>query len=172
MARCSKSPVENALASSATLCLAGFPRRNPVLYALLALLLASAALNALGRGYIAGADYALHAVRYRFYASAVLAVTYLCWAEWVAARGAHDAWQTPLGQRFLAASLAGALVFSSASYGLYTPKAVEVSEQLHGGLRYWRSTGRGLRHPDAKHAGAILERAIEEGLYLPHPRSF
>ena len=44
---------------------------------ILLLVVASGLLNALGREFIAGADYALGAVRYRFYGSAAIALAYL-----------------------------------------------------------------------------------------------
>ena len=158
------------LGSTAALGFLGFPKRNPVLYAALLLLTASAGLNALGRAYISGADYALASTRYRFYSSAMLAVTYLCWAEWIATREARRERRGQpgrVGSVFLALSLAAGLAFSSLSYGFYLPKALETSKKLRGGLLHWSATGRGLMHPDVRHAGAILERAIEQGLYAP-----
>ncbi len=158
------------LCSVAALWRVGFPKQNPVLYSLLLLLVASAGLNALGRWYISGAEYPLTAVRYRFYSSSMLALTYLCWAQWVTARigeAERGSRLAGLSRVFLSLTLVGALVFSTASYARYAWKAVETSNQLRGGLQHWWSTGRGLRHHDVRHAGSILTRAIERGLYVP-----
>lgn len=150
------------VASAAALALARYPRQNPALYSLLLMLIASAFLNALGRGHISGADYPLAATRYRFYASATMAVTYLCWVDWLRCAGPAFA---PRLRRAVTVGLAAALAFGAASYAVYTEKALIVSHQMSGGLAHWRKTGRGLRHHDQRHAGRMLERAEQADLY-------
>lgn len=184
------SPIFGALllGSTAALWWKGFPKQNPVLYSLLLLLTASAALNAFGRWHISGAEYPLASVRYRSYSCCMLALSYLCWAEWIATRLDLTSSTRPtnptgstgsaepsrqftrfarLARISLCLSLAGALVFSTVSYARYAQKAVATSSQLRGGLQHWWTSGRGLRHHDQRHAGSILTRAIERGLYVP-----
>lgn len=134
-------------------------RRNPAPYALLLLIVASAILNALGREFISGPDYALAATRYRFYGSIALAVTYLAWAE------ALDAGR--LRQVFVIAGVAAAMAFGMASYDIGIERSRSVSLRLERGMNHWQRTGQGLAHPDAERAHAILGRAIASGLYRP-----
>ena len=152
------------VASATALALTRYPRQNPVLYGLLLILIASAFLNALGRAHISGADYPLTSVRYRFYASAVTALSYLCWVEWLGTAG--PAFSLRLRQ-VVATGLAAGLTFGAASYLVYADKALTVSQQMSGGLAHWQRTGRGLRHHDQQHAGAILTKARQAGLYAP-----
>ena len=139
-------------------------RRNPPLYGLFLLLLASALLNAFAREHIRGSDYALDTWRYRSYASAALAVTYLAWAE--------SAWTLRHRQAWVSIALAVGIAFNTLSYVSYASKAQSVATQLERGLANWQNTGRGLRHPHPTRSNEILAAAVREGLYQPptHPR--
>ena len=133
--------------------------RNLPLLALLALLISSALLNAVAREHIGGPDYALEAPRYRSYAAAVLAVTYLAWAE--------SAWTFRQRQIAVAIALAIGIAFNTASYAVYLGKAQSVAKRLEQGLEHWEHLGRGLRYPHPARANAILAAAVRDGLYHP-----
>ena len=146
------------ISSAVFFCIRG-GRRNLPLLALLALLISSALLNAVAREHIGGPDYALEAPRYRSYAAAVLAVTYLAWAE--------SAWTFRQRQIAVAVALAIGIAFNTASYAVYLGKAQSVAKRLEQGLEHWEYFGRGLRYPHPARANAILAAAVRDGLYHP-----
>jgi hypothetical protein len=132
---------------------------NTALSGLLLLVVASGLLNALGREFIAGADYALGAVRYRFYGSAAIALAYLA---------AFEGLSTPrIRRRVLATAIPVSLAFGIGSYAIRTEKAYETSARLEQGLARWERDGQGLRYPHSEKAGEILKKAIASGIYRP-----
>ena len=158
------SPLPSALVGLAILAIAawGLPRStkaNPGLAGLLLLVVASGLLNALGREFIAGPDYALGAARYRFYGSAALALAYLVGIETlIRPRARH--WAFAVGVSL-------ALAFAVNSYRLDTPRALVNATRLEQGFERWTQQRRGLRHPHPDRASAILEAAIASGIYRP-----
>jgi hypothetical protein len=143
------------VAAAAALALRSWPRRNPVLFCLLLFVLGSIGLNALARAH-QGAAAPLRQPWYRFYASLLLALAYLGWAEVGWGRRASAA---------RAAALALAAAFSIASFARYGAEPREVSTKLREGLARWWTTGeRGLFHPETVTANQILLAALDRGL--------
>lgn len=149
------------LASFALLVRRGLPARNPVLFALLVFLLASVAANALVRAH-QGPRVPLAQPRYRFYASVLLAVSFLAWVEvWPRARAARAAW---------GAALAAAAGFCLLSFRLYGAEVPALSARLTEGLERWWTTGEGgLVHPDFRKASFYLAQSYGRGLLHPTP---
>jgi hypothetical protein len=149
------------LLSLALLLWRGARQRSPALVALLLFLLASAALNALVRAQ-QGMAAPLAQDRYRFYASAFLAATWLAWA----AELAGTRWWRPA----LAGGLAGSIAFSAASHALYREKLLDMSRRLEAGLERWWTTGEGgLFYPRFETASRVLLAAFERGVLRVPP---
>ncbi|TFG92398.1 MAG: hypothetical protein E4H11_09480 [Myxococcales bacterium] len=131
-------------------------RRSPALVALLCFLLVSAGLNALVRAK-QGSAAPLFQDRYRFYASAFLAATWLAWAaELVGTRWLRGA---------LAGGLALSLAFCGASHTLYRGKLLDMSGRLEAGLERWWTTGEGgLFYPRFEKASQLLLTAFARGV--------
>jgi hypothetical protein len=142
--------------SLAALLRRGARRRSPALVALLLFLLASAGLNALVRAQ-QGMAAPLAQDRYRFYASAFLAATWLAWAAELAA--------TRRFRAVLAGALAAGVAFSSASHALYREKLLDFSRRLEAGLERWWLTGEGgLFYPRFETASRVLLVGFERGV--------
>jgi hypothetical protein len=149
------------LASLAALLWRGAWRRSPALVALLGFLLVSAGLNALVRAQ-QGAAAPLLQDRYRFYASAFLAASWLAWAAELSG--------TRRMRLALASALAASLAFSGASHALYRARLLDMSQRLAAGLERWWTTGEGgLFYPRFEWASAVLLGAFERGVLRVPP---
>ncbi len=131
-------------------------RRSPALVALLLFVLASAGLNALVRAQ-QGIAAPLHQDRYRFYACAFLAATWLAWA----AELAGTRWSRPA----LAGVLAASVAFCGFSHALYRGKLLDMSARLEAGLERWWTNGEGgLFYPHFEKASRLLLTGFERGV--------
>jgi hypothetical protein len=144
-------------ASFAALVAGGLARRNPACFGLLLFLFASVGANALARAQ-QGAATPLLQPRYQLFASALLAASYLAWAErlrgWRLARGAG------------VAALALAIGFCALSHQLHRRQVFALAERLEQGLDHWWSTGRGgLSYPRFEKANALLLASLGTGVY-------
>jgi hypothetical protein len=152
------APVAGAalVASFGLLLARGALRRSPALLALQGFLLASALLNALVRAQ-QGVAAPLVQDRYRFYACAYLAATWLAWAaELAGTRREH-----PL----VRAGVATALAFSLASHALYRGELLDLSRRLTAGYeRWWLRGDGGLFYPRFAAASAMLTTGFERGV--------
>jgi hypothetical protein len=160
------APIAGAalLASFAWLVLRGAHRRSPALVALLAFLLASAGMNALVRVQ-QGVAAPLLQDRYRFYASAFLAATWLAWASELA--GSRRA------RGFLAGGLCASLAFSLASHALYRDDLLDFSRRIEAGYeRWWVNGDGGLFYPRFAAASRILVTGFERGVLRAPPAWF
>ncbi len=160
------APVVGAvlLASLAALLLRGAHRRSPALVALLGFLLASAGMNALVRVQ-QGVSAPLFQDRYRFYASAFLAATWLAWAAEL--KGSRRE------RSFLAWGLCASLVFSVASHARYRGDLLDFSRRLEAGYeRWWVSGDGGLFYPRFASASRILLTGFERGVLRAPPAWF
>jgi len=137
-------------------------RHRPVLPALLWVVIGSAVLNALGREFIAGPDFAVSTVRYRSYGAAALACAYLAWVQSLAPGSLRKA--------FVAAGISAGVAFGVASFAFGIERSTPLAERLKIGIMAWPATSRGLRHPDPQYAAERLERAVSVGRYRP-PRT-
>jgi hypothetical protein len=150
------------LASTALLFARGALRRSPALAALLLFLLASAGMNALVRAQ-QGAEIPLLQDRYRFFASAFLAASWLAWAAELAGRRRERAG--------LAGGLAASLAFAVASHAVHRGELLDFSRRLDEGLERWWTTGdSGLFYPRFVTASRALSRAYALGVLRPSPR--
>lgn len=144
------------VASFAVLVRLGLPRRGPALFALFLFVLGSIALNSLVRAH-QGAGAALLQPRYAFYASVLLALTYLGWLEVLRGRPAERPWR--------AGALAVSAAFCVASHAVAEPDVEDLSQRLSGGLERWWTTGEGgLLHPDFRKASFFLNEGLDRGL--------
>lgn len=144
------------LASLLALFWRGAWRRSPATVALLCFLLASAGLNALVRAQ-QGSAAPLLQDRYRFYASAFLAATWVAWAAELA--------RARFARALLAGGLATSLAFCGASHALYRGKLLDMSRRLEAGLERWWTTGEGgLFHPRFETASQFLLVAFTRGV--------
>jgi hypothetical protein len=151
------------VASFAALLIRGAHRRSPALIALLAFLIASAGMNALVRVQ-QGVSAPLLQDRYRFYACAFLAASWLAWCAELAG------WRRQ--RSFLAAGLCASLAFSAASHALYRGDLLDFSQRLRDGYqRWWVSGDGGLFHPRFAEASRILLTGYQRGVLLP-PRAW
>ncbi len=149
------------LSSLAALLQRGAWRRSPALVALLLFLLASAAGNALVRAQ-QGMAAPLAQDRYRFYASAFLATSWLAWAAELAA--------TRWMKLALAGGVAASAAFSAASHALYRGELLDLSRRLEAGLERWWTTGEGgLFYPRFEKASLVLLSAYERGVLRVPP---
>ncbi|MFP6579915.1 MAG: hypothetical protein VCC02_08950 [Myxococcota bacterium] len=137
-------------------------RHRPVLPALLWVVIGSAVLNALGREFIAGPEFAVSTVRYRSYGAAALACAYLAWVQSLAPGSLRKA--------FVAAGISAGVAFGVASFAFGIERSTQLSKRLEVGMHAWPATSRGLRHPDSQYAAERLERAVSVGRYRP-PRT-
>ena len=160
------APIAGAalLASFAWLVLRGAHRRSPALVALLAFLLASAGMNALVRVQ-QGVAAPLLQDRYRFYACAFLAATWLVWGSELA--GSRRA------RGFLAGGLCASLAFSLASHALYRDDLLDFSRRIEAGYeRWWVNGDGGLFYPRFAAASRILLTGFERGVLRAPPAWF
>jgi hypothetical protein len=147
------------LASFAALLIRGAHRRSPALIALLAFLIVSAGMNALVRVQQGVAAPLLHD-RYRFYACAFLAASWLAWCAEL------SGWRRE--RRFLAAALCASLAFSVASHARYRGDLLDFSRRLEDGYqRWWVSGDGGLFHPRFASASRILLTGLQRGVLRP-----
>jgi hypothetical protein len=152
------------LASFAALLLRGAHRRSPALIALLAFLLISAGMNALVRVQ-QGVDAPLLADRYRFYACAFLAATWLAWCAELAG------WR--LEPSFVAVGVCASLLFSVASHARYRGDLLDFSRKLREGYeRWWTNGDGGLFYPRFASASRILLTGYQRGVLRPPPAWF
>jgi hypothetical protein len=152
------APVVGAalLASFAGLLLRGAHRRSPGLVSLLGFLLVSAGMNALVRVQ-QGVAAPLLQDRYRFYASAFLAATWLAWSAELAGSRRE--------RRFLAWGLCTSLAFSVVSHALYRGDLLDFSRRLEAGYeRWWVSGDGGLFYPRFAEASRILLTGFQRGV--------
>jgi len=152
------APVAGAalVASFGLLLARGALRRSPALLALQGFLLASALLNALVRAQ-QGVAAPLVQDRYRFYACAYLAATWLAWAAELAGSRRERA--------VVRAGLAAALAFSLASHALYRDDLLDFSRRLADGYeRWWLRGDAGLFYPRFATASAMLTTGFARGV--------
>lgn len=160
------APVVGAalLASFAGLLLRGAHRRSPALVALLGFLLMSAGMNALVRAQ-QGVATPLLADRYRFYACAFLAASWLAWASELTG----SRWE----RVFVAWGLCTSLAFSVASHARYRGDLLDFSRRLAVGYeRWWVSGDGGLFYPGFASASRALLTGFERGVLRVPPAWF
>ena len=152
------APIAGAalVASFAWLLARGAWRRSPALVALQAFLLVSAALNALVRVQ-QGVAAPLFQDRYRFYACAYLAATWLAWAAELA--GARRE------RLVVRCALCAALAFSAASHARYRGDLQGLSRRLVAGYeRWWVEGDGGLFYPRFAAASRMLATGFARGV--------